>query len=340
MKKLYPAILAILISAGTGFAQNTVVLNNGDTLSGTILEQTDDNVLFKSSIFGAINLKPSDIKEIHASDNQQGEGTAPKPAAAEKTGSIGNIPKADPSRPPMAAKKDPVKMSKWSGQAGLAIAIREKTSSNQIGVIREEKYETYRLYGNIKWEGEQNRLNWDWVYRYSSDEYQVRDDFFSVAQIYKHSFNNENLYSSAKTLYQRDYNRRIQNEFLQTGELGITWFNEDSSIQLATSAGAGYHMYQRLDTARINTSTISQPEFIFDQNFRWNLINTLALTQAYTHLGNLTNYQFIFSAGFENKLVNDLFVRMEYRLDRDTEVYYDDKGYYDKAILTSFLYKF
>ncbi|MDF7808503.1 DUF481 domain-containing protein [Pontiellaceae bacterium B12219] len=340
MKKINPAILAMLFAAGTGLAQDTVVLNNGDILSGTILEQTADQVSFNSPVFGSINLKPDDIKEIRNSQNQKDQKNTPKEGPAKKDGAIGNIPKAKPSQPTAVAKKDPVKMKQWSGQAGLAIAIREKTSSNQIGVIREEKYETYRLYGNVQWKGKQNKLNWDWVYRYSSDEYKVRDDFFSIAQVYKHSFSNKNLYSSAKTLYQRDYNRRIENEFLQTGELGITWFGKDSDIQLQTSAGAGYHTYQRLDTARINKNTISQPEFIFDQNFRWNLINTLALTQGYTHLGNLTNYHFIFSAGFENKLVKDLFVRMEYRLDRDTEVYYDDKGYYDKAILTSFLYKF
>jgi hypothetical protein len=339
-KKIFPALIPLLIAAATGFAQDTVVLNNGDILSGTILEQTTDHVSFKSPVFGSISLKPNDIKEIRTSDKQQSDGAAPKQTVAKKTKTIGNVPKEKSTPSPHAAKKTPVKMSQWSGQAGLAIAIRQKTNSNLAGIVSEEKFETYRLYGNVKWKGEKNNLNWDWVYRYSSDEYKVRDDFFSIAQIYKHTFKNKNLYSSAKTLYQRDYNRRIQNEFLQTGELGVTWFGKDADVQLTTSAGAGYHMYQRLDTARINTSTINQPEFIFDEDFRWNLINTLALTQSYTHLGNLTNYHFIFSAGFENKLVKDLFVRMEYRLDRDTEVYYDDKGYYDKALLTSFLYKF
>ncbi|MDF7800489.1 DUF481 domain-containing protein [Pontiellaceae bacterium B1224] len=342
MKKTLSILIPLLVAVHAGLAQDTILLNNGDKLTGTILKQTPEQIDFKSPAFGTVSLNPHDIKEIKIADpslEKLGEITVPAEAIAKNEKTTGNLPKTNaPPAPP--AKKEPVKMKKWTGQAGLAIAIRQKTSSNQIGVIREEKYETYRLYGNIQWKGKQNNLNWDWVYRYSSDEYQIRDDFFSVAQVYKHSFNNNNLYSSAKTLYLRDYNRRIENEFLQTGELGITWFDKDSNIQLETSAGAGYRMYQRLDPARIASSTISQPEFIFDANFRWNLINTLALTQSYTHLGNLTNYQFVFSTGFENKLVQDLFVRMEYRLDRDTEVYYDDKGYYDKALLTSLLYKF
>ena len=55
---------------------------------------------------------------------------------------------------------------------------------------------------------------------------------------------------------------------------------------------------------------------------------------------NQTNYHFVFIAGLENKLIRDLFLRLEYRLDRDTEVFYNDRGYYDKALLTSLLYKF
>ena len=70
------------------------------------------------------------------------------------------------------------------------------------------------------------------------------------------------------------------------------------------------------------------------------MTDPLTLIQKYTHLGNLTNYHFIFMAGLENKLIRDLFLRLEYRLDRDTEVFYNDRAYYDKALLTSLLYKF
>ncbi|MDF7825037.1 hypothetical protein P4B35_13525 [Pontiellaceae bacterium B12227] len=341
MKKLFSILTLLFFAAVSGIAQDTIVLKNGDTLSGKILKQSPEHIFFKSAAFGSISLSPRDISEIRISTEQLGEISVPAEAIPKAEGTSGNLPKVAAKKPPKAAnKKAPPKKSAWSGQAGLAIAMREKTSSNQNGVYKDEEYETYKVYGNVNWKGERNNLRWAWTYRYSEDEYRIRDDFFNVTQNYKHSFRNDNLFASAKTLYQRDYNRRIENEYLQTAELGIKWFGKDSKLKLSTSAGGGYHSYERLDRTRTTTTSVSEPKFIFDESFRWDIINTLALTQKYTHLGDLENYHFIFSAGVENKLVRDLFVRLEYRLDRDTEVFYDDKGYYDKALLTSLLYKF
>ena len=336
MKRIFCHLLIAATAGTTVFAQDTIVFKNGDVLTGTILKQDATHVDFTSESFGSVSLNTPDIAEIRIETPELGEISVPAEAIAPEP-----APPATQAAAPAPAPAPPAKApSKWTGQVGLAIAMREKTSSNQKGVVGEESYETYRIYGNVNWKSDRNTLRWDWTYRYSEDEYRVRDDFFNVTQIYKYAFENQNLYSTAKTLYQRDYNRRIENEFLQTAEMGIKWFGKDSSVQLSTSAGGGYHSYERVDPSRTSSSTVTQPEFIFDESLRWNMINTLALTQRYTHLGDLTNYHFLFSAGLENKLVKDLFIRFEYRLDRDTEVYYDDRGYYDKALLTSLLYKF
>jgi len=340
MKFSVLSLILLIGIIGTGFAQDTVVLKNGDVLSGRILEQTPEHVYFKSTAFGSISLRPQDIQEIRIIEEGLGEITVPEEAVSKKEDGKGNLPPIENKKPEIAKKRRAKKKNAWSGQAGLAIAMREKTSSNAIGVYKEEQFETYRLYGNVNWKGERNSLKWAWTYRYSEDEYRVRDDFFNVNQKYHYSFKDENLYSTAKTVYQKDYNRRIENEFLQTAEMGIKWFSKDSKVQLSTSAGAGYHAYNRLDRSRTYDTKISKLEFIFDQAFRWELFDTLAIIQKYTHLGDTEQYNMLFSAGLENKLVRDLFIRFEYRLNQDTEVYYDDKGYYDKALLTSLLYKF
>lgn len=344
MKRSILSLISLIIAASTGMAQDTVMLNNGDILTGKILEQTADHVYFKSAAFGSISLNPNDIAEIKISDEELGEITIPEEAIAKNTEKPGNLPTVENKKPapPVAQKPAPQKKKQWSGQAGIAIAMREKTYSNQNGVVRDEKFETYRLYGNVNWKGERNALRWDWTYRYSEDEFRIRDDFFNVTQRYNHNFKNENLFATAKTLYQRDYNRRIENEYLQTAELGIKWFGNDSKLKLSTSAGGGYHAYDRIDTTRTTTSTFSEPKFIFDEKLNWMILQSkeLEVIQKYTHLGDLENYHFVFSVGLQNKLVRDLFLRVEYKVDKDTEVFYDDKGYYDKALLTSLVYKF
>ncbi|MEI6892288.1 MAG: DUF481 domain-containing protein [Pontiella sp.] len=335
MKKLTSILLLSFIAAQTGLAQDTILLNNGDILTGEILKQSKEQIDFKSAIFGAVSLRPSDVMEIRLHHEKRAAVSAPVKVIAKDDNSKTKLPPVKKEQTITKKKK-----SKWSGQAGLAIAVREKTSTNSNGNYSEEKYETYKLYGNVTWKSERNHLKWTWTYRYSEDEDSVRDDFFNLTQNYKYTFNNKNLFSSAKTVYQRDYNRRIENEFLQTAAMGIKWFGKDSKLKLSTSAGGGYHAYERLDSSRSTSTSVSEPKFILDVSFRWDILNTLALTQKYTHLGNLEDYHFIFSTGIENKLVRDVFVRLEYRFDRDTEVLYNDKGYHDKAFLTSLLYKF
>ena len=366
MKRVSLHLLIAFIATASAFAQDSIVFKNGDVLTGTILKRDAGHVQFETGSFGTISLKTSDIAEIRTETPESGETTAlaealtpepvpqaavnlsqlysnlfvpepaPKEAAAPQPAAVPPpaAPQAAAAVPPPATP--PKTPGKWTGQTGLAIAMREKTYSNSGGVYSKEDFETYRLYGHINWKGEKNNLNWKWNYRYSEDETRTRDDYLNLTQKYNHNFKN-GYYAEAKTVYQRDYNRRIDNEYLQTAEIGKKWFQRPK-FKFSTSIGGGYHQYERsLPGETIHTS---EPKFIFDESLEWTLINSLILFQKYTHLGDLENYHLVFTSGLENKLIRDVFLRLEYRLDRDTETTYDDKGYYDKALLTSLLYKF
>lgn len=339
------SVLVILLAlAGCAFAQDTLLLNNGDILTGKILHQNVDSVDFKSTAFGSVSLQTKDIREIRFETGEVDAVVTPSDAVSVASPPPA-LPDLSPLVGPLPAPSSPdktVKQSIWTGQAGLSIALRESTQSDLNGVTGTDEYETYRIYGNVDWHSEKNKLRWDWTYRYSRDEIRTQDDYLNLTQQYSHHFS-KSYFATAKTMYQRDYRRQIENEYLQTAELGVKWFDADA-FEFSTSAGGGYHAYDRSKqngtTLADETLSIEEPKFIFDQSLRWQVTNPLTLIQKYTHLGNLTNYHFVFMAGLENKLIRDLFLRLEYRLDRDTEVFYDDRGYYDKALLTSLLYKF
>ena len=330
MKKILFHLLIATFAATPAFAEDTVVFKNGDTLTGIILEQDAETMLFESEVLGSVSLNVREIAEIRTATEKLDEmvdsvetAAAPESAAPAPE----PAPKAAAAPAPPPKKKNP-----WSGQAGLAIALREKTSSNSSGTYRTEQYETYSIYGNINWKGKKNGFKWSWNYRYSEDETKIRDNFFNITQKYNHNLK-DGYYAEAKTVYQRDYNRNIDNEYLQTAEIGKKWFQRPK-FKFSTSVGAGYHQYDRGDVST------RKPEFIFDESLEWKMINSLTLFQKYTHLGDFEKYHLIFTSGLENKLIRDVFLRLEYRLDRDTETSYDDKGYYDKVLLTSLLYKF
>ncbi|WP_372808274.1 DUF481 domain-containing protein [Pontiella sp.] len=363
MKNMLRILVSLMAAATTGLAQDTVVLKNGDVLSGKILQQDAQHVFLRSSAFGSVSLSTRDIAKIQIRTEELGEIQVPADALEESSveaedhaspepeNDASPDGEAPPSRNPEAksfARNEPPgppdedtsrEKKRWSGEAALSFAMRQSTTSNQSGVIKEEEFETYLLNGKLKWKGDRNNVDWNCTYRYSESDLKKYDDFLNLTQQYKHSFENDNYFASAKTVYQRDYRRQIEDEYLQTAEFGIKWVSH-AQFQLTTSAGGGYHMYDRLIDDDTETLSIEEPKFIFDESLRWQLINTLTFIQKYTHLGDLENYHSVFSAGLENKLVKDLFLQIEYRLDRDTEVYYDDKGYYDRAVLTKLLYKF
>ena len=364
MKRVILLLIASAVAA-SAFAQDSIVFKNGDVLTGTILKQDAEHIQFETESFGAVSLNISDISKIRPEVLESSTPVTPesgkvKPPAEAVTPESGKVnPPAEavtpeptppaavnlsqlysdlftPEPAPKAVVVPPKAPSKWTGQTGLAIAMREKTYSNSSGIYSEENFETYRLYGHVNWKGKKDNLKWNWNYRYSEDETRKRDDFLNITQKYNHYFKN-GYYAEAKTMYQRDYNRHIDNEYLQTAEIGKKWFQRPR-FKFSTSIGGGYHQYERSLTG--GTTRTSEPKFILDESIEWTLINSLVLFQKYTHLGDLENYHFVFSSGLENKLIQDVFLRFEYRLDRDTDTTYDNRGYYDKALLTSLLYKF
>jgi len=330
MKKYIPHLVTALFATASVYAEDIVVFKNGDVLTGKIIKQDSEHVYFKTGSFGSVSLNTPDIAEIRIETPETGEVSIPAEAIAPAAVA------APPPAPAATPQAPPEKPSQWTGQAGLQVAMREKTNTNAAGIGNEEKYQTYRVYGHVNWKGEKNNLNWNWTYRYSEDETRTRDDYFNITQKYNHNLKN-GYYGEAKTVYQRDYNRRIDNEYLQTAEIGKKWFQRPK-FKFSTSVGAGYHKYERSVSG--SSTTTSEPKFIFDESIEWTMINSLTLFQKYTHLGDLDKFHFVFTSGLENKLIRDIFLRLEYRLDRDTETSYDDKAYYDKALLTSLLYKF
>ncbi len=342
MKKL-SVIFLLLIATGTALADDTIVFKNGDILTGTILEQDSERIYFRSDEFGAVSLNTRNILEIQIEMPMLGEVAIPASAITtpEPTKPNTSPPLANPllaqqeSQPSLSDNFK--EENQWTGQSGLSIAMRESNTLRRYGtnlVEKTEAFESYRIYGNVNWKGERNNLRWDWTYRYSRSDIRKNDDFFNVTQNYQHEFT-EKYFARSKTLYQRDFRRGIESEYLQTAEFGVKWFHQPK-LKLSTSIGAGYHQYDRIQSKYSD----SQGKFIVEQSLRWQMINSLTLFQKYTHLGNLDKYHFIFSSGLENKLIQNIFLRLEYRLDRDTDVNYSDSGFYDKALLTSLLYKF
>lgn len=288
----------------------TITFKNGDRINATSVEQTNDLLSITSDRFGIMLINKNELQSTPASP-------AKKP-----------IPKT---------------ISKWSGQISASQTSRDLNTIQQRNnnlVEQKQKLKDTRIQLKLNYAYLNHQFSWDAKHRYYYKDRKI-DDQYTLTQIYKKNIPSKKYYASFKSMYQTDFRRAIEHEFLQTAEIGIDW-KKTKEISLSTSLGIAYHKYNRSIIS--NNENIDQnvelPKAVFNEKLRWQIIENLALFQSYSHQGDLNNYQFNFSGGIENRLIKELFIKIEYKIEEDTEVNYDDKGFYNRSLIVSLLQKF
>ena len=284
-------------------------LSNGDKISGTLISKSNNIMKIESDLIGTVLISENNIKK-----------------------NIKIIPK----------KKSP-----WSGQISASVLTRESntlqnrfdnTVTEKRQLIDDVKLQLQTLYKKNNYE-----LKWIAKYRFYETDVRQVDDLKSISQEYKYLFPEKSYYFATTTKYQQDFRRAIDHEILQTIEIGIDWIKKNN-MKFSTSIGGAYHRYQRTIVDTSNNENIDRdvelPKGVFTENFRWEFIDDVALIQQYKHQGDFSNYQFSFKAGVENRMISNVFLKLEYKIEEDTEVTYDDKGYYNRSLLASVVYKF
>lgn len=293
----------------------TVLFKNGDRINAISVEQTNDLLRITSERFGTILIEKNELQ--------------PSPPPHTK--------KLPPTKP------TPKKTSAWSGQISASQTSRDLNTIQQRNntlAERKQKLKDTRIQLKLNYMKSIHEFSWDAKHRYYYKDRKI-DDQYTLTQIYKRNIPLEKYYTSFKSMYQTDFRRAIEYEYLQTAEVGINW-KKTKEMSISTSVGIAYHKYKR--SILSNNENIAQnvelPKAVFNEKIRWELINNLTLIQSYSHQGDFDNYQFNFSGGIENRLMKDLFIKIEYKIEEDTEVNYDDKGFYNRSLIVSLLQKF
>ncbi len=306
-KKIFFLILIPFLS----FSE-TINFKNGDKISGTIVDSTNDLIVLNNEFIGIIKIPSNQIK---------------KEIITKK-------------------KKTP-----WSGQVSASVLTRDSNTLQKkyddTVTEKSQLIDDVKLQVQTSYKKESYEFKWTSKYRfYRTDilgNIRIIDDLFNISQEYKYLFSEKSYYFFSRSLYQQDYRRAIDHEFLQTAEIGLDIIKK-RNMTLSTSLGIAYHRYLRTIVNSTNAENIDRdvelPKGVFTENFRWEIIDDLALIQQYKHQGDFSNYQFSFKAGVENKMISNLFLKLEYKIEEDTEVSYDDKGYYNRSLLASIVYKF
>jgi len=301
----------------------TITFKNGDQININSAQLFDDLISVDSENFGLLFFTPDELSRII--QHPEPKKTTP------------------PSKPSNESAKKKEK-SNWSGQISVSRTSRDSNTIRQRNGNIEEKnqlIEDTRVQIKARYKKNLNQFDWSIKHRFYRLDDRKIDDQYSLSQNYRRDTSGNRFFFNARSLYQQDYRRALDYEFLQSAEAGIQ-FKKSKKLTLSSSLGIAYHLYRRTVFSNDSTeiSDVTLPKAIFNEELRWQIIDDLALIQQYRHQGDLANYQFNFSAGLENRLISKLFLKLEYKIEEDTEVAYDDRGYYNRSLLTSLLYKF
>ena len=232
-------------------------------------------------------------------------------------------------------------MAEWSGQISASALSRDSNTlrkkSNNTIQEKQQLIDDTKIQIQLKYKKDVHEIKWTSKYRFYETDIRKIDDQITLIQDYKYTLENKPYYLSTRSMYQQDYRRAIDHEVLQTLEIGIEWLDK-KDMMFSTSIGPAYHRYLKSDVEQ--DRNVELMKVVFTERFRWELVDDLAIIQQYRHQGDFDNYQFLFSVGIENRLISNTFLKLEYKIEEDTEVSYDNKAYYNRSLLTSIVYKF
>ena len=193
-KKIFFLILIPLLS----FSE-TINFKNGDKISGTVVDRTNDLIVLNNEFVGIIKIPSNQIKK-----------------------QINTTKKKTP----------------WSGQISASVLTRDSNTLqkkyNDTVTEKSQLIDDIKLQAQTSYKKENYELKWASKYRfYRTDilgNIRIIDDLFNISQEYKFLFSEKSYYFFSRSLYQQDYRRAIDHEFLQTAEIGFDIIKERNMI--------------------------------------------------------------------------------------------------------------
>lgn len=308
------------------FGNTVVVLSNGDRLKGAVVREEGATIHFRSDVLGELTLKKNQVKQIIRPAAQN--APAPAKPAAEKA----PAPKPPPAK---AAKAAPKKPKRWSGNVGVALNTQhaEYERRTGAGLRRQERDTDYlRLTARVGWDRDEHHLDWNVSYVYSLLNERKNNDLYSLSQQYRYDLT-DRWFGQSETSYEHDYLRVLSAELEQF--TGIGWVAvTEPTFNLELVPGVSYYYRDQADE---RTEGVVPG---FQQNLTSKVSKQLTLFQGFNYSGFSDQYYYAFNAGLDNRLVKNLFLRLEYKYEVDAYVDEGNDPFIQRQLISSIHYRF
>ena len=311
----------VVLSAGVLRAADELRFANGDRLTGEVIEQVNDQIRFRSPVFGVIVVPADQVTVAHLPDTpvESLAGLPPTQTAVVTSQAAPPSPLSTGTPRPTvvnapaqaaAAKPDP---SRWKGK--LEFGFKQQSGSNEtlefslrMEADRKLARNQYRTTGRMLY-GEKNANR-------SADRY---DATFR----WRRDFNNH-LFSQSLTTYFSDRIKSIDASYEQNVGVGYRVLNRDRHI---INAGVGATAQYR-QAAGADTNVQLLGEFFEDYTYR--ISGRFTLTQntqlqwsdekTGTALSGRQNYKVQFDTALQGKFTDQLSLNLRFEHEFDNAV--------------------
>lgn len=227
-------------------AKSIVFLNNGDRLSGTVIDKDQNGTLTLQMEAGPeIKLPKAMITKV------QTLAATPDPRQAAAPESTSVAPKDKP------AEQDPLK---WSGRVEFGGELQTGNSET----------ESLTFDGRLKARDRKNRYQADFEYNRAEDEGTITDDDMELALQYEH-FLNERWFAGATTSFKNDDVAELDLRS-RIGVLTGYQFYDREDLSLSASGGISYinenFANQSTDTSIALTQNTDYEQSFLEDKFR------------------------------------------------------------------------
>ncbi len=309
-------IFCLTLISPLAFA-DTLVLPNGESISGTVIKEEGGVVEFKTTYLGTVKAKTAEVKVVRDIEPIIGDVAAPIPvtpdaATPKKTPTTQDSDNAKNAATVANTKKTiPIwkrwkKPDNWSGKA--TVGISEKRGEKNTSDIN--------LASELEIKEKKTNKKWAAFYNYGEQDGDKNTDDYGASFRYRYDLT-ERSFIQAMTTYSHDGIKEIKHKATQSIGYGYALIKNDTMVlNIVPGVAAQYLEEEGEDTG---VTFMLNPY----QDFTWFISERFKFTESldpFVGVSDTNNYNFVFKMSLITVIEEPYILELSYEMNYDNKV--------------------
>jgi putative salt-induced outer membrane protein len=313
LPQLARLVFPLIFASSLVFA-DTLILPNGESITGTVLQEEGGVVEFKTIYLGTVKAKTSEVKVVRDIIPIANDIAAPIPPANEaheantpplaNTITTKDVPVAEQKTSPIWTRWK--KPDNWSGKATIGIA--EKRGEKDTSDIN--------LAAELEIKQKKTNKKFAAYYNYGEQNGSKNTDDYGASFRYRYSLT-DRTFIQAMSIYSHDGIKEIKHKATQSIGYGYALIKNDTMVLNIVPGIAAQYLDEQANGS--STTFMLNPY----QDFTWFISERFKLTESFdSFIGtdNTNNYNFVFKTSLITVIEEPYILELRYEMDYDNKV--------------------